>query len=328
MISMKQYMLYLFLILPAGVWGQHTGNPQEWSQWRGYDRSGHWTDGPKVERLTTEMVEYLWEAEISPGYTGPTLSGGSVYLMDYFQGSERVLSFDATDGKQLWEYSYPVTYEVGYPTGPRASVLVSDGKAYTWGTMGHLHCLDARTGEVVWAVNAREEFAIRIPIWGLASNPILIREKLIVQVGGTPGACLVAFHKDTGEEIWRSLGDEASYSPPTLIRQAGKEVLVCWTGESFSGLNPETGKLYWSVPFEPGKMIMNISDPVYDPPYLFFSGFFDDPSSPSAMLFQVGTDYKRIPERYRYLLITLKADTLMIEELGTTRTYYRDRSHK
>ena len=55
---------------------------------------------------------------------------------------------------------------------------------------------------------------------------------------------------------------------------------------------------------------------------------FDDPSSPSAMLFQVGTDYKRIPERYRYLLITLKADTLMIEELGTTRTYYRDRSHK
>ena len=259
--------------------------PQEWNQWRGADRSGHWLDGPEVERLTPDMVESLWEAEISPGYTGPTLSDGSVFLMDYFQGSERVLSFDAGNGDPLWEYSYPVAYEVGYPTGPRASVLVSDGKAYTWGTMGHLHCLDARTGEVLWAVDAREKFAIRIPIWGLASNPILIRDKLIVQVGGTPNACLVAFHKDTGEEIWRSLDDEASYSPPTLIRQAGREVLVCWTGESFSGLDPETGALYWSVPFEPGKMIMNISDPVYDPPYLFFSGFFD-----GAYLLELGQE--------------------------------------
>jgi outer membrane protein assembly factor BamB len=157
--------------------------------------------------------------------------------------------------------------------------------------MGHLHCLDAASGDLVWKVDAMEQYQSRIPIWGLASNPIMVREKLIVQLGGTPGACIVAFHRDTGRELWRALDDEASYSAPVLISQAGKEVLVCWTGESITGLDPETGSIYWSLPFQPGEMIMNIADPVYEPPYLFLSGFFDgsylvrlDQDTPTAEL--------------------------------------------
>jgi len=107
------------------------------------------------------------------------------------------------------------------------------------------------------------------------ANPIILDEKLIVQVGGFPGACMVAFHKDTGHEIWRALDDEASYSAPVLINQAGRQVLVCWTGESISGLDPHRGTLLWSIPFKPRGNIMNIANPVYDPPYLFLSAFFD-----------------------------------------------------
>jgi outer membrane protein assembly factor BamB len=164
---------------------------------------------------------------------------------------------------------------VGYPTGPRASVLIREDKAYSFGTMGHLFCLDAKSGQVLWEVNTLEAFQVRLPIWGLASNPILYEETLIVQLGGEAGAGIVAFHKDTGKEVWRALNDEASYSAPVLITQAGKQVLVCWTGESITGLNPKDGEVYWSLPFQPGNMIMNIADPVYDPPYLFLSGFFD-----------------------------------------------------
>ncbi len=90
------------------------------------------------------------------------------------------------------------TYSVGYPTGPRASVLIHSGKAYAWGTMGDLYCLDAKTGEVIWKINTVEKYQSRIPIWGMASNPIMVNNMLMVQVGGTDGACLVAFDKDTG----------------------------------------------------------------------------------------------------------------------------------
>jgi outer membrane protein assembly factor BamB len=196
-------------------------------------------------------------------------------VMDYRQGTERVLCVNAGNGEEVWSYSYPVVYNVGYPTGPRASVQIFDGKAYTFGTMGHLHCFNASTGEVIWHVNAMEQYSSRIPTWGLASNPILFHEKLIVQLGGEPEACLVAFHKETGEELWRALPDEASYATPVLIQQAGRQVLVCWTGERIAGLDPANGKPYWSIPFKPEDMIMNVASPVYDPPYLFCSAFFD-----------------------------------------------------
>jgi outer membrane protein assembly factor BamB len=263
------------LVLPLSLIAQNPPASAEWSQWRGPDRSGTWYGGPQVGTLSDDVVEFLWEAPVGPGYSGPTVSGGKVYVTDYVDGQERVLCMDVRDGSEIWSYDYPVTYNVGYPTGPRASVLIADGRAYSWGTMGHLHCFDAQEGRLLWAINSAEKFQSRIPTWGLASNPIIAAGHLVVQVGGADGACMVAFDPETGAERWRALDDEASYAAPVLIDQAGEEVLVCWTGESITGLDPGSGRIFWTLPFEPRNMIMNISDPVYDPPYLFLSAFFD-----------------------------------------------------
>ena len=247
----------------------------DWPGWRGPDRSGTWYGGPQVRSLEEDQVETLWEAPVGPGYSGPTVSDGMVYVTDYVDGKERVLCLDAGNGTELWTHAYPVTYNVGYPTGPRASVLIHGGRAYSWGTMGHLHCFDARTGRIIWQINTAEEYRSRIPTWGMASNPVMAAGNLVVQVGGSDGACLVAFDPVDGSEKWRALDEEASYSAPVLVRQAGREVLVCWTGESITGLDPGSGRIFWSLPFEPRNMIMNVADPVYDPPYLFLSAFFD-----------------------------------------------------
>ncbi|MFH0757732.1 MAG: PQQ-binding-like beta-propeller repeat protein [Bacteroidota bacterium] len=261
--------------LPLDAFCQDNLITTDWPQWRGPDRSGTWYNGPQVDSLTPGIIHKIWEVPIGSGYSGPTVADGRVYVMDYWNGNERILCLDANDGKPLWSHAYPLDYNVGYPTGPRASVLISGDRAYAWGTMGQLHCLDAATGNVVWSVNTMEQFQSRIPTWGMASNPILVNGLLVVQVGGLNGACMVAFHSETGKEAWRALDDEASYAAPVLIRQAGRQVLVCWTGESITGLNPGTGEVYWSVPFHPLQMIMNVADPVYDPPYLFLSAFFD-----------------------------------------------------
>jgi len=257
------------------LFGQAVNQGQDWYQWMGPDRTGTWYNGPQVDTLFQEMVEQRWEADVGPGYSGPTQAGGKIFLMDYKDGSERVLCFDEENGNRLWSFEYPVLYNVGYPTGPRASVQVFQGKAYSFGTMGHLHCLDTASGRVIWKINSLETYHSRIPTWGLVANPIMVNGKLIVQLGGVQNACLVAFNKDTGEEIWRSLNDEASYSTPVLIEQAGKQVLVCWTAERFAGLDPDNGKIYWSVPFKPEQSIMNVASPAYASPYLFCSGFFD-----------------------------------------------------
>jgi outer membrane protein assembly factor BamB len=150
--------------------------------------------------------------------------------------------------------------------------------------------------ELKWHQYTIESYKSRIPVWGLATSPIVEENKLIVQLGGTPGACIVAFNKNTGEEIWRALDDEASYSTPIIINQAGKRVLICWTADSITGLDPETGSTYWSLPFIPRRSRMNIADPVYASPYLFLSSFFD--GSYLVKLDQEKTDAELVYSRH------------------------------
>jgi len=114
-------------------------------------------------------------------------------------------------------------------------VTVAAGRAFALGTMGHLHALDAATGRVLWRKVPGADYRVHVPIWGVASAPLVDGDSVIVQMGASEGACLVALDAATGTEKWRALDDRASYSAPILIPQAGRRVLVCWTGDSVAG---------------------------------------------------------------------------------------------
>jgi len=231
-----------------------------------------------LEAFPKPQLELRWRVPISAGYTGPTVADGRVYVMDRQTEPaqvERVLCFDWKTGEKLWAHTYPCVYEVSYPAGPRASVSISDGRAYALGTMGHLHSLDAARGTVLWAKDLRKQYKARAPIWGISASPLVDGELVIVQAGGADGACVVAFDRRTGEERWRSLDDQASYSAPVIIEQAGRRVLVCWTGGSVAGLEPASGKVLWRYPFQRSRMVINVPTPVVDGDRLFVSSFYD-----------------------------------------------------
>jgi outer membrane protein assembly factor BamB len=121
-------------------------------------------------------------------------------------------------GEKIWSHTYECKYKkVGYPNGPRAAVNINEGRAYSLGTMGHLFCLDAAEGDVLWSKDLYTEYKIRMPIWGIAASPLVEKGLVIVQIGGRDNACLVAFDKVTGEEKWRAFNDKASYSAPIII---------------------------------------------------------------------------------------------------------------
>jgi outer membrane protein assembly factor BamB len=154
-------------------------------------------------------------------------------------------------------------------------VTISDGNAYSLGTMAHLFCFDAAIGRVLWSRDLKQEYDVKVPTWGIAAAPLVEAGMLIVQVGGRGDACLVAFDKATGQERWRALGDPASYSAPIIIEQAGRRVLVCITGERVVGVDPRTGALHWQHPFPPSRMVITIATPVFDGRHLFCSSFYD-----------------------------------------------------
>ncbi len=250
----------------------------DWPQWRGPNRDGVWREEGVLQKFANAQLKARWRAKIASGYSGPTVAGGHVFVTDRVvepKQIERVHCFDATTGVATWSHSYDCVYDkVGYTAGPRASVTIDEGRAFSLGSMGHLFCFDAATGQIQWSKDCNAEYKIRMPIWGIAASPLVEGDLLIVQIGGEK-ACLVAFDKTTGQEKWRALDDNASYSAPIVIEQAGRRVLVCWTGNNVVGMNPASGEVYWKHPFEPAKMVINIATPVLEANRLFFTSFYD-----------------------------------------------------
>ncbi len=239
----------------------------DWPQWQEPQRDGVWRETRIVEKFPEGGLPVRWRTPIGAGYTGPAVANGKVYVMDrrlpdgtqptknafdrtQIPGSERVLCLNEADGKILWQHEYDCPYEMSYSAGPRATPLVSGDKVYTMGAEGNLYCFDAANGKVQWSHDFRKEYQARTPTWGFAGNPLLDGQKLICLVGG-PGSVVVAFDKDSGKELWRALSArEPGYAPPTMIEAGGTKQLIIWEPQAVNGLDPETGKVYWSHPWE------------------------------------------------------------------------------
>ncbi|MEM1069912.1 MAG: PQQ-binding-like beta-propeller repeat protein [Planctomycetota bacterium] len=273
----------------------HTVKAEDWPQWRGVNRDAVLDDTKLVESFSGERLPLQWSVPVGAGYSGPTVADGRVYLTDRGpEGAtkeiERVLCFDAKDGSLIWEHSYEARYiKVGYKAGPRATVTIHDGLAIAVGTMGHMKCFDAVKGDVIWEHDLNTKYSIRMPAWGIAGAPLVYQDLVIQIVAGSDNACVVAFDVKTGEPRWQALNEAAGYSAPILIKQGDQDVVVCWTGESVSGLNPSTGDVFWSVPMSSRNMPIGVATPVVQGNDLFVSSFYDgsllirlDPKRPSA----------------------------------------------
>ncbi len=112
-----------------------------------------------------------------------------------------------------------------------------------------------------------------MPVWGISATPLITENKIILQISGSKNACVVALDINSGKEIWRNLEDIAAYSAPILIEKNGSKVVVVWTENSLSGLNPKTGEIYWRFPWDVGSG-MAIATPVLHNDHIFTSCFY------------------------------------------------------
>src|SRR5262245_976908 len=200
------------LALPLFCLATALARADDWPQWLGPKRDAIWREDGLLDKFPKDGPKFRWRTPVGLGYAGPAVANGRVYVTDFvpnpgvkvptsgftsavLPGKERVLCLAEKDGKVLWTHAYDCTYEVQYPGGPRAIPLVHGGKVYTLGTMGHLSCLDAEKGAVVWSKDFRKEYHAPVQTWGFAASPLIDGDRLICLVGGD--AVAVAFHKDT-----------------------------------------------------------------------------------------------------------------------------------
>jgi outer membrane protein assembly factor BamB len=205
-------------------------------------------EGPKV----------LWTAPLGPGFGGPAVTDGKVYLLDRDeQVGDTLRVFDLSSGKELWTFPYAAPGTFMY-AGSRTTPAVDGDRVYTNGPLGDLYCIDTKTHKPVWHKNVWKDFGGgELPRWAIVQHP-LIYGNLVIVAAQTSQAGVVAYDKLTGELKWKSapLSGTPGYVSPTLVKVGGEDHVVMAMASvgrgrvakdgSVNGLDPRTGKVLWT----------------------------------------------------------------------------------
>jgi hypothetical protein len=228
------------------------GTAADWPQFLGPNRNGvsletnlslTWPkDGPKT----------LWKMKVGAGWSGPVVSSNHVVLFHRLADNEVVEVLNATNGARLWRQDYASGYrdDFGFDEGPRATPAIDGEHVFTFGANGILNCWDFSSGTNRWRVDTRQQFKSEKPYFGIACSPLVEGSAVILNIGGSDGAGIVAFDKATGNVLWKAGNDEASHSSPVAATVQGRRCVFVLTRERLAALEPN-GKLLWEFPWKP-----------------------------------------------------------------------------
>lgn len=185
----------------------------------------------------------LWEFPRGAGYSCPAVVGDSCVIFHSKEGREIVEAVSAATGTLRWKFDYeaPFTPQFGAGEGPRSSPVIEGARVYVAGIAGHLHCLELKTGKMVWKRDLAADYKLSPTFFGRGGSPAMVDGKLVVSLGTEDGKSLAAFDPATGKELWTAANPwGASYASPIPAKLHGKQCVLAYQG----GMDkPPTGGL-------------------------------------------------------------------------------------
>jgi outer membrane protein assembly factor BamB len=200
---------------------------EDWPQFGGPRRDFTSPETGLARSWPAEGPKLLWKVPLHKGFAGASVFGGEVFLFDQAGDREVLLCLDLATGKELWRFDDTAPNTIR-PAGARATPAVDREYVFVCGTTGRLHALDRKTRKVVWRADLVKDFDGTVPKWGVAQNPALWRNLVIVAPQGRQGG-VVAFDRGDGRVVWKSpylrsmiTGNwEGSYISPALTEIDG-----------------------------------------------------------------------------------------------------------
>ena len=256
-----------FLFILAAI--AQSALSEDWPCWRGRELNGISHEKNWSTAWPKEGPKQLWKASVGIGFSSVAVSQKRLFTLGNRNETDTVYAFDAESGKELWKHSYSCALDpIYYEGGPGSTPTVDGDKVYTLSKRGHVFCFDAATGKIAWQKNLMEELHAGKPRWGFAGSPLVIEDRVILNVGGAG----TALDKKTGRVIWSSDTNATGYATPIPFMSANERCVAIFSGKSLVSVRVKDGKEQWRFPWEE-RWDLNAADPLLIGDKLFVSTF-------------------------------------------------------
>ena len=228
--------------------------PGAWPRFRGSNFDAISTEDISLARTwPVEGPRVLWAIDVGEGYAGAAVLAGRVYILDYDREGQAdvVRCLSLKDGKDIWQYSYPVKIKRDHGMS-RTVPAVTDKYVVTMGPKCHVTCLDSKTGEFRWMFDLVREFKTTVPQWYTAQCPIIENGRVIIAPAGK--ILMMAVDCETGEILWETPNPDGwimTHSSIVPMEFNGRRFYVYCGGNQIKGgvigISAEDGSVLWKT---------------------------------------------------------------------------------
>ncbi|MCF6333987.1 MAG: PQQ-like beta-propeller repeat protein [Draconibacterium sp.] len=216
-------------------------------EFRGTNRSGQYNETGLLKQWSKSGPKLLLKIEgVGKGYSQPIYVDGKIFISGIKEDTTDILSAYNLKGEMLWETPYGRSWTASY-IDSRSTPTFENGNLYVASGTGQMNCIDAKSGEVIWHVDASKKYHGEIFKHGDAECPLVIKNAVLYTTGGEENT-MVALSKTDGSLVWKakSLGGAKSYASPVLIHYKGKDIILAQTSENLIAINADNGEIIWS----------------------------------------------------------------------------------
>ena len=158
---------------------------EDWPQYRGQRRDGSSQATGLLHNWPDKAPRVVWETAVGQGYAAPSVVAEHVYLNDYDEEKSiwMVRCLDLESGDELWRYQVKKRIRPNHAI-TRSAPATDGGYVFAIDPKCELHCLDARSGELIWKKFFPAEYDSQIPAWYNGQCPLIDGDRLVVATGG------------------------------------------------------------------------------------------------------------------------------------------------
>lgn len=244
----------------------------DWTNWRGASFEGKsaftgirtdWPEG--LKKLW--QVNYLCQDKSTASWSSPVVQGNRMIVPGRDEKNDLVFCINADTGELIWKGSYEAESASSHGPGARATPFIDGDRVYTFGRSGDLVCWTLEDGKLLWRKNVKDAGGAE-PTWGFSTTPLVLDDKVVVQSGGS--ALVIAYHKLTGDLLWKSMEGDAGYAAAITMNMENEVKLLIYHGTGLSCLNPSDGKVLWTAPWAT-EYFVNATTPIVSNNIIFHS---------------------------------------------------------